>query len=262
PHRTLLKEYTKIQQLAAGIQEELKALRKIQKEMVEENLFFNVALFRRAGGISLKKTEFIEEFSRKLTHLAKHSQQRMEVIGIQLEQTEPLSPLEKDELSRIISFLEEVQVKLPNLQDIYAIHSSKDRLIKIENALRDITKLAEKFHEIERFERSIARSIIDHEISPLLRKIYEEPQILNFRRDGKQESLLAYRITKGQLRKLEDIAVKINACQDPHYKIAWRHWWSKEQRPESDPTIPIGAHVNVTIKLFGKAKKDLHLLVA
>ncbi|HIG93058.1 TPA: hypothetical protein HA234_02545, partial [Candidatus Woesearchaeota archaeon] len=49
PHRTLLKEYTKIQQLAAGIQEELKALRKIQKEMVEENLFFNVALFRRAG---------------------------------------------------------------------------------------------------------------------------------------------------------------------------------------------------------------------
>ena len=262
PHRALRAEYREIEKLAGGMEQELHTLRKLQKELVQERLLFNVALFRRSGGIGLKKTEFIGELARKIKILAQRSKQRMENIETAMESTEPLSPIERDELSRVIAFLERVKDKLPTLSELHNITSPKDRLLKVEQALRDVTKLAEEFHTVEKYERAVARSVLAHEVSPLLLKIYEQPEIISFQRGGKQESLFAYRITKGQLRKLENVAIKINACQDPHYKILWRRWWSKKQRPESDPTVPIGLHVNVTIKLFGRPKKDIHLLVA
>ncbi len=262
PHRALRTEYKTIEKLAAAIETELRALRQLQKELVQARLHFNVALHQPSGGIGVKKTEFIEELAKRIKILAQRSQERMEKIETNLKIIEPLSPLEQDELGRVIAFLESVKDRLPTLTEFYAIPSLRDRLLKVEQALRDVTKLAEEFHAVEKHERALARSVLEHEVSPLLRKIYEEPKRISFRHNGTMGSLLASRITNGQLRKLENDAAKINACEDPNYKIIWRRWWSKEQRPEIDPTIPIGPHVNVTIKLFGKPKKDIHLLVA
>lgn len=259
PHADLLSAYAKINHLALGLQRILYDLHQLHQQLVKQQLPYNLVFQRPVKGIGLKKSEFIGEFTNKLQGLAKNCGQRISAVAKKIESSEPLSPLEQGELNRISAFLAEVQEVLPSLEEIKEINSPKKQIEKVEETLRNVTKLASKFHQVEIVEQALARQVLENEISPLLRKIYEHPSALSV--PGAAASMLTYPITRGQLRKMERWTEKINSANDPNYKIVWRRWWLKYQEPEVDPTLPIGPHINVTIKLFGGPKKNLHLLL-
>ncbi|MEK6920978.1 MAG: hypothetical protein AABX82_03790 [Nanoarchaeota archaeon] len=133
----------------------------------------------------------------------------------------------------------------------------KEKLQITETALREITRLAKKYHEEEKGFGAIIE-MKEENISDLLKEIYLHPEHL-----PQEPSLLFYTITRQQLRDLEEEARKVNECKDPNYHIEWRRWWRDIQKPEKDKTTPLkDPHINVTIKLFGGSKRDIHLLLA
>lgn len=254
PYHEFLDAYAEVHQLASILPQTLAKLRKIQREMVN---------LKRTGGMGLHKTLFIEEeFMRRLQQLAQEAEQRyFEAMEKEHEQ-QPLSPLEQAELTRIIHFLKEVQQRVPHLKDIEDKKSVDEKLLAVENALREITDLARKFYTIENYEKDLIKKILDSQISPLLRRIHEKPEVIKYREQGKIKHLYIATLHKSELRDLELEAQKINASQDPKYSVTWTHWWRDIQMPERDFTTPLkDPHINVIIRLDGK-KKDIHLLLA
>ena len=235
----------------------------MQKELIQNNLSQTKLNFRRTGGIGLVKTAFIEEdFLHKLKLLEEQSESRFSKVAPEIQVRQPLSPLEKIEIEKIIIFLHKVKQEFPdNLNDLESL-SFSEKLLKIEVILRNISNLAKEFHNVEKYERNLAAEIERTKISSLLKRIYESPQVREYEMNERKEKIFVYPITPAQLRKLEKEADKINACKDPSYEVKWTRWWRERQRPETDVTTGfLEPHINVTIKLGGK-KKDIHLLVA
>ena len=253
-HHQLLEAYAEVHRLASILPQLLVQLRAIQKELVKQ---------KRAGGIGLQKTLFVEEeFMPRLRNLAQKAEQRYyEAINHEHLQ-QPISLLEHEELNHITSFLKKVRERVPNLNDIEAKPRPEEKLLAIESALREVAELAKDFYAVERYEKDLVRRVLQSELSPLLRRIYQKPGVITYREQGKLKHLYPSTLNLKELRNLENEAKKINAAHDPDYEIIWTHWWRDLQIPERDLRTPLkDPHINVTLKLAGK-KKDLHLLLA
>lgn len=267
-HPELIDAYSRVNQLSSLILKDLLILRKMQRQIVGNKLSKTGTGSGRTGAIGLEKTLFVEEeLVKRLKELAAEAEERFLRASESIHHVQPLDPLEKQELMRITSFLEKIQREIPDLnpdlKDLLQNKSDEEVLLAVENALREITNLSKEFNLVEKYERELARKVLEHEISPLLRKMYAQSQVRKYSFKGGERLLYTYPITKKQLRQLEQEAERINACQDPDYEIGWRRWWRSEQREELDPTTPLKEpHINVTIKLFGKGKKEVHLLLA
>ena len=150
----------------------------MQKELIQNNLSQTKLNFRRTGGIGLVKTAFIEEdFLHKLKLLEEQSESRFSKVAPEIQVRQPLSPLEKIEIEKIIIFLHKVKQELPdNLNDLESL-SFSEKLLKIEVILRNISNLAKEFHNVEKYERNLAAEIERTKISSLLKRIYESPSV-------------------------------------------------------------------------------------
>ncbi|MBI5072775.1 hypothetical protein HZA99_03075 [Candidatus Woesearchaeota archaeon] len=209
------------------------------------------------GALGVEKALFIEEeLLKKLKKLSETTEIRFEESLKKSSKIRPVSKLEKEEILRTITFLEELKQNVPSLEKINNI-SDKEKLQKVENILRNITLLSRKYHDTEKGFTVIKR-LGEEEISELLRTLYLAPE-----HHSQESSLLFYSVTHSQLRALEEESRKINECNDPDFYIKWRRWWRDMQVFEKDKTTPLkDPHINVTIKLFGGPKKDIHLLLA
>lgn len=262
PHKKFLDLYSEIERLSSLLYKNLILLRKIQKDFVAKNLA--VGGSGRTGTLGLEKTLFIEEeLLQKLKRLAEETESRFLQAGEQVAQYEPWSPLEEEELRRILALLEEISEKCPDISSLSALKSEPDKLIKIENAFREITNLSQKFQEVEQKTRALIREVKEQEISPLLKRVYTRPQPYTYKEKGSVKVLYTYILTENQLRSLEKETASINARQDHNYQIIWRRWWRDLQTPEPDKTTPLkDPHINLTLRLFGGPKKEIHLLLA
>ncbi len=254
PHHQLLEAYAEVHRLASLLPQVLLQLRAIQKAIVRQ---------KRAGGIGLQKTLFVEEeFIQRLQEVARRAEQRYYEALSQERQRQPVGLVEQEELEKIIQFLNRVHDKIPDLKRIEAKGKPEERLLIVESALREITELAREFYAVERYEKDLVRRVLQSELSPLLKRIYQKPKVTAYYEGGKLKHLYTSALSEKELRALEQEARKINAAQDPAYALLWKHWWRDIQIPERDATTPLkDLHINVTIKLGGK-KKDIHLLLA
>ncbi len=257
-HKDLEEAYSELNELAELLSRELQLLRDIQKEIIAARIKRTKYGQKATGAIVLSKTEFIEEeFLKKIRLLAKITETKFEENLKTTKRKQPVAHVEKLEIKRVIDFLEKIKSFLPSLDKIHVL-SEREKLELIENALRNITALSREFHDIELRKKEMLIRIDEEAISPLLREIYLSPE-----QHPEEQSLLFYKVTSSQLRALEEESEKINNCNDPDYRIEWRRWWRDVQRPEKDKTTPLkDPHINVTIKLFGGSKKDIHLLLA
>ncbi len=253
-HKDLQDAYSKLNELASTLHNELKIFREIQKQIVERR----IGKGRATGGIGLEKTLFIEEsLNKQLKELAEQAEKRFLKAEEEIEKSEPISEKEKDLLEMIIRFLERIREVLPEEGTINKISSNKEKLLIVETALQSVTKLGKELHWVNQLVKVLPRKIEEHEVSILLKRIYTSPERL-----PEDTSFLFYKVTEKELRALEEESRRINACQDPNYKIEWRRWWRDVQIPEKDKTTPLkDPHINVTIKLFDGPKKDIHLLL-
>ena len=260
-HPLLADHYYQLHLLSSSLQEALTKLREMQTSLKDEQKFKQN---QRTGGIGIEKTLFVEEeLLQKLKMLTRESRIRFEDASKAIVLTQPLSALEQAQLSSIIKLLETIQEEIPDLADIQKIKLDSEKLILIENKLRSITKTVKDFHEVELYEQALSKKISEHQINPLLRNIYEHPQQQEFKLGSQKLTLYTFTLSSDQLRFLEKEAKKINLLQDPRYQINWRRWWRERQKPEVDATTLLkDPHINVTLKLFGGPKKDIHLLVA
>lgn len=257
PHKNLMNEYVLIRQLSDKISVHLAELRKFQKRIILKKMEHITG--SPTGGVSLEKALFIEEgFIKKLSGLARKSEDRFsQAISIQ-KNFGPISPLEVDEIKRVLILLKKIEEILDNL--IFPEGSTdKQKLLFIDEVFRELVTLGKKFHEVEVLEARLAKKVEEDEVSPLLADIYRNPKTVG---EGKS-AVLTYKLTPGQLKKVSGESQKINRHNDPDFKIIWRRWWRRMQKPEVDKTGPLKnvPHVNVTLKLFGGRKKDIHLLV-
>jgi len=252
-HHDLQEAYLEVHELGSKLLRLLAALRTIQKEIIKTG---------RKGGMGLHKTLFIEEeLVPKFRQLAMAAEHRYFKAMDEEHQQLPTSPLEQEELSRIITFLRKLQKDIPDLNNLES-KSPEEQLLAIETALRNVTDLAKEFYLVEQYEKDLVKKVLQSEISPLLSRLYNQPTVMPYREKGKQKQLLVAKLTPTELRRLEIEVQKINAHRDPNYRIVWTHWWRDIQLPERDLNTPLkDPHINVTLKLNGP-KKDVHLLVA
>ncbi|MBI2146243.1 hypothetical protein HYU22_02800 [Candidatus Woesearchaeota archaeon] len=258
PHHQLLDSYAQIHSLAKQLRRELRLLRRLQKQLILQK---KSALGEKTGQLGLQKTIFVEEeLLGKLRVLGKKAEERFSTAYETIGQSQPTSKLEQEEVERVIKYLKKVQSLISPFSSFSSL-SAADKLLVVETELREVTKLSQEFYKTERYEQELARSVLEHEISPLLRKLYLAPEKKIFPGSG-AESLLTFTLSPRQLRQLEQEAQKVNRCQDPRYRISWQRWWRDIQQPEKDKaTMLHDPHINVTVKLFGSKKKDVHLLL-
>lgn len=252
-HHDLQEAYLEVHELGSKLLQLLAALRTIQKEIIKTG---------KKGRMGLQKTLFIEEeLVPKFRQLVMAAEHRYFKAMDEEHQQLPTSPLEQEELFRIITFLRKLQEDIPDLNNLES-KSPEEQLLAVETALRNVTDLAKEFYLVEQYEKDLIRKVLQSEISPLLSRLYNKPTVIQYREKGKPTPLLVAKLTTEELRVLEIEAKKINAHQDPNYRVIWRQWWRDIQLPEQDFTTPLkDPHINVTIKLAGK-KKDIHLLLA
>jgi len=259
PHPLLSEDYSLLNELAAELMIELKRLKSLQLELISSGREGREAKGESTGKLGLEKTLFIdEELLKKMERLAGDTEKRFLQSTDKIKLSEPLSPAEKEQLLKVIEFLKEVRMKIPAWERLSSLRLGvKDKLVLVETALRDITTFSKQYYLLEKAEKRLIRKIREKEIIPLFKNIYLSPLRL-----PADPTILVYPVTKKQLRLLEKETNKINSCQDSNYKIEWRRWWRKMQLPEKDFGTPLkDPHINVSIKLFGEEKKDIHLLM-
>lgn len=256
-HKDLQQAYSQLNELAELLNKNISILRQIQKELVLKRLGRTKYVSTPTGAIGFEKTLFIEEsFVKKLKELASTTETRFAEALKKSSKVRPVPRIEREEILRTIAFLEDVKKSVPHLENIKKL-SEKEQFQATENTLREITRLAKKYHEEEMRLHAIIK-FGEENISDFLREIYLNPQ-----HHPQEPSLLLYTISRQQLEELQEETKKINECNDPDYHIEWRRWWRDAQKPEKDKTTPLkDPHINATIKLFGGPKKDIHLLLA
>ncbi len=245
-HREFGELYSELNKIASRLHKILKELRSIQKLNQKKD-----------AGLSLGKTLFVEEeLIKSLKALAEQSEQKFLETLEETRKSGPIDPEEQDQLYAVHDFLKRIE-KLVNLKEISRASGVKDKLTLIYSNLMDVTAESKQFYVVQKYMKSLARKIAEHEISPLMRKVYQDARALS-----EKEPLLVYELTEKDLRKLEKESEMINACRDSRFRIEWRRWWRSIQAPEADKNTPIkDPHINVTMKLFGAPKKEIHLLL-
>lgn len=257
-NRELLDDYASLQEVAEKLFKELSLLRKLH-----ENILASQVKKRglRTGGIAFKKVLFIEEaLVPELRKLAEKAEQRFQEAGNVIEKYQPLSPAEAAAITGLIQFLQTISQNVPSLTDLEK-KTTSERLLEIENALRTVEKQWKEYLKKQQEVKILARKVVEHEINPLVRRIFANAKETTFFGNGRHVTVLAAKVSDSELKLIEKESAKINSCRDPNYRILWRDWWREHHLPQVDPTIPLPPHINVSMKLGGK-KKEIHLLAA
>jgi len=203
--------------------------------------------------VLLKRYDLI----RQLSKLSAETRLRFKLAEEKLCSSQPISEIEKIEMRKIINLVHQMLSYIPAIEDI-ANHSTKGKLDLIDTVFREIRNLAKEFHDAELRKEEMIREITSREISPLLRKIYYEPEeiIINNNR------IYKYDLGQKQLSLLINESRKIMASGDKRYLLFFREWWRDKQLPTQDATTSLKEpHVNVIIKFPGGPKKNIHLVV-
>ena len=257
----LARSYSDINKLAKEIRALASELRRMQKSMISAGAESRRREGAATGEIHLKKAGFIEEeFIKRLEELEKAAEERFNSSINEIGSEEPVSAEESVRIENVLKYLNEVKGFLPSIEDINRIMERREKLERINNALANTVKLSKEFHENERMFGREAKTFLRNQISPLLKDVYENAKE-EVHRGAK---ILVYRLkSEEQLREIEDESENINLCKDPNYVVDWREWWEKRHVFEVDENTPLKEpHVNVGIKLFGRARKEIHLALA
>lgn len=256
--KELQETYSEIERMAYLLREILSELREIQDNLVRTKLE-HVKYFpqRITGKISLEKTLFVKEsLIPGLERLVNDASKKFFEADESIKESGPIDPIERIELKKIKDFLEEIQKLLPDLHTIKAIKSNHEKLLKVGDILREVTKISKEFWELEKHKKELAKKVVRHYTSSLIKNIY-----YNAERHPSEPNLLIYRIPRKKMKSLVKQADRINACLDPNYRVEWRHWWRKIQIPEKDVTTPLkDPHINLAVTLNG-IRKEVHLIV-
>lgn len=256
--KELAETYSEIERLAYLLKEVLAELRRIQENLVGEKIrLVGYGTQKITGKIGLEKTLFVKEsLIPGLKRLISDASQKFFEAEESIEESGPIDPIERMELKKIKDFLEELHKLLPDLDAIKNVRSTQEKLLRVGDILREVTTLSRNFWELEKHKKELAKKVVQHYISSLIKNIYH-----NSERHPSEPNLLIYRIPRKKIKSLIKQAEKINACRDPQYRIEWRHWWRKEQIPEKDITTPLkDPHINLAITLNG-VRKEVHLIV-
>jgi len=253
-HQELLEDYVLLNEITSNLYQLLSRLRKLHEELVA--LRISSQKSQRTGGLGLDKTLFIkEELLPKLKKLSSKTEQRFLTFTSNLEKKEPVSIIEKDEIHKVIEFLEKIQLLLHRLEGLEE-KKPYEQILSLEEVLKEVVSLCHDRLSKDQLIQDLIRRVQEEEISPLLRDIYENSQFHPL-----SPTSLIYYLKKRDLRRLEKETSRINACADPNFQVEWRKWWKGRQSPEVDQTTPIKSpHINITIKLFGGPKKKIHLI--
>lgn len=265
--KELEEEYSILNEIAVDLAKVLEILRKMQRETIESNKEISKKTDGfRTGELKYKKTYLIEEdieelkkfgLIERLKYLEKFGEEKFACVVENIKTTEAADPEEINWLNNILKFLKKLKAEIPSMEKIEDMKnmSCNERLICIEGIFGRVAVITEDYYtNVEKYREELKRKVYNYEISPLLKNIYLKAE--------KKGTALAYNIKESELRDLEKESRKINACRDSNYKITWRTFWRDQQQFEIDKATPIkSSHVNVTIKLFGGPKKDIHLIL-
>jgi hypothetical protein len=264
-NKKLAASYSSLNRLAADAELSLENLRRIQKEveasMVE--VASQTGSKKATGALGVKKSLGVEKaLIPELRRLAQETQERFFVAEQKVKETEPISEEEKEMMAQITSLLKDIRSHLPSERDIDSSLARPELLRRVTYALRNVMGVIKDYTILKKSYIAFGRKVRENELSPLLKKVFNQARIQEYGSGPKKERILAYTLTLSELRRLEVEAERINECNDPKYRIVWRYFWRKENIPEIDRATALKEkHVNVTIKLAGKSKK-IHLLVA
>ena len=255
----------------------------------EQKRLFNEIEKRGAhipGRLSVEKTSSIdEELIPKLRRLEAKAKSRFNKAFTDLSKTIKPNIDEEAELRSVLALLRKIEIFMLSIEEEYAQRKTldkteqlKQRLGKINDALKETDNLVKKFHLKEQYgkEKQIIKNI---EGMKALYSVYENSEqvyfcplghkIKNHKKSGKcpmcgskLQSLFEYKMDAVKLRKLEEEAEFINGHNDPKTKVVWRKWWQETHKTEKD--IGTGyktAHINVSIKLGGGPKKTIHIVM-
>lgn len=256
--KELEERYAQLHQLSLEISKYLKYLRGLQA-----NLFEDITK-EGEGRMALNKTIFIkDDFTQKLRRFSQETEKRYKESLVRGAKKHPVLKLELEELDRITIFLNNIRKELDKTEEIKAITNRKEKFRLVTELLTEITNMSQKFYQEELRDEKEIREIAVSEISPILKKIYSNPTRLKITDlEGNSREILVAYVTKPQIKQLAEESKKINVCEDKNYKIIWRRWWQDIPELERDLTTGLkDLHVNVTIRLFGEEKKDIHLLL-
>ena len=257
PHNDLREIYLEISSLSSIIHDSLRDLREMQVRLFNILNSFKKEENKITGNLEIEKTLFIEEgLIFMLKDLSKKSGERFIEVEEDIEKFKPTSFIERDELKRIIDYLEDIKNILPVKIDLDG-KTNKEKLKIINSALRSITLLSKEFYNLEILTEDLKRRITQNEISPLLKRVFNNAKELS-----PEAKILIFPVNEKELRIIEDESRKINSCQDKNYSILWRRWWRELQIPEYDKNTKLkDSHINVTMRLFGR-KKEIHLILS
>ncbi len=260
PSAQLREAYENLHILASNLKELLQELHQRQEELLIRTA--TPPRGQATGTLAVYKTAFIaDEFIPKLEAIAQLAEKRWKDASREIPKEEPLSAEEEAEIERILTFIREVENALSAVGvSLTKNMPPRQELTKINDTLRTVTVLAEEFHQVERYEQQLIQKVLQQgEISPLLKEVY---------RNAKKETLsdkstvLVYRFqSEWKFRQFEVAAEQLNKLRNPNFWVKWRKWWKDKHEPEVDATIPLGEHVNISIKLGpNNKKKEIHLI--
>jgi hypothetical protein len=260
---------------------ELKALRTEQEKLVGQLVQREEKLAGQAG---LSKTlaildvhhEVKEGLIPDLQRLVARYYQHLSEGETKTKEEMKFTPEEELELIDAKQLLNEIKKLLVNLKEIKELKTTKEKLEKVEFCLKEIVLILKKFQERKKYglERQI---LAGWNKIKLVKKVYERSKLFYFCKNGHKltkineicplckqpaQSLLEFPLSSSRLTEFESEAEYLNSLNDPKNKVIWRRWWREKQYSEQDyGTGYEKEHINVWIKLKGKEKKNIHLLV-
>lgn len=275
--------YEELYLLAGKINLLSKTLKKEQKQL------FNDLEKRDAhvsGRLSIEKTSSIDkELIPKLHRLEAKAKSRFNRAFTDFSKTIKPNIDEQIEVQSIISLLKKIEAFISSIEDPPKQHKvankteqMKQRLSKINDALKETDNILKKFHLKERYGKE--KKIIENlKGIKALYSAYEKSEqvyfcplghkIKDYKKPGscpicksKLQSLLEYEMNQNDFKKFKKEAEFINCHNDKKNKIIWRDWWQETHKAEKD--IGTGykkAHVNVDVKLDGRPKKSIHIVI-
>ncbi|MBT3262279.1 hypothetical protein HN992_00560 [Candidatus Woesearchaeota archaeon] len=265
-HKELIETFSELNSIASTLKEELKSLIEMQKTIVKSRMARaeNGQLVGPTGNIGLQKTLLINEegslkqydLMTRLGVLESAAEKSFEKSLGENVQTGPITLIDKWVLNETKIFLHNIKKLIPSIDELRKETNEREKLAKVESVLIEIVKISKDYHKIVEREIDLIKSIEEHTISPLLKRIFSAPLT---KING--EEIRLFKITHKELDSLNEESVKINQCEDPNYSVEWRRWHRDERVLEVDKKTTMGdtPHINVTIGLFGQKKKNIHL---
>ncbi|MBW2992045.1 hypothetical protein KY345_02390 [Candidatus Woesearchaeota archaeon] len=277
--------YREIYELVSLLKDEIKALRKRQKELVEQ---LEIRGDHFTGHSSLMKTQVIhdektpehhveEGLIPELEKLAEESRKRFEIAEESFEKLIKPRADEELEIRDINDLLNQILNLLVDIKEVEKENTTKGKLGKIDICLREISDVLREFHHRKKY--GLQKKILkDFDKIRLIRKVYNKSRPHIFCQNGhivgqnakecpvcksKLKSILEFTLNKKEFGEFQEEAHFLNTHNDPNNRVIWNQFWRDRQVMGSDRTTGYTKlHLNTDIRLRGKQKKNIHLLVA